>query len=239
MPKEPKTPKEPVQVPLAETAQWEQWRKEGAIERDQQLTKEREAELTAAYDDEGEPVNGTVRSQQLDAELEDSWSHLKRIAMTKFPEGAALLGLSAKNRLVAVAHCLGWKDAQIAKASRVSQTTIAKWLKRPDIVIFCDEFNLKQGDADIVKEKLPSLEYKAIQCIEEILSDKDKSVGMSRLKLDAADWVFNRSRGKPNQPIEHKDEGIRKLLEILSKSKPAPITPEEEATLFKSAKGNA
>lgn len=222
----------PQGVPLAKTQQWEQWRKEGAIDRAETAEKEREADLQAAYDDSAEDAEGGNRSKEIDKELADDWQHLRRIAITKFPEGAALLGLTPKNRLVAIAHCLGWSVAKISKASRISESTVRRWIdKRPDIRVFIDEFNLRTGDKDIVKEKFSTLEYKAVQCIEAILSDKDDTDAVKRLKLDAAKWVFERSRGKPNQPVEHDAASLRQMIEALGKAQ-VKLTPEEEAELF-------
>lgn len=220
--------------PSVTPERWEQGRKEGAIERAEDELKKTEAELLAVYDDSDEEAGGSKRSQSLDKELADKWQALKRTAMQQFPEGSQILGLSPKNRLVAIAHCLGWGTKDIAKASGIATSTVYKWLNdRPDIKVFINEFNLRAGAKDIVKEKFSELEYKAVQFINSLLSDKDTTDAIQRLKLDASKWVFDRSRGKPNQPVEHQGEGLRKMLEVMQKVGQVSLSTEDEAEIFK------
>lgn len=224
------------QKPIDPRVQYEQLAKEAAIEKAEEEFKSVETELLAAYDDADTEENNPVkRSKALDIELADKWKHLKRIAMSQFPEGAKILGLSAQNRLVAIAFCLGWTQVDISNASGINKGTISKWLtQRPDVKLFIHEFNLKSGTSgkDIVKEEFSKLEYQAVQCIKSILSDKESSEGVKRLKLDASKWVFERTRGKPNQPLEHTGDGIRGLLDAISKAGNTPITKEKEEEIF-------
>lgn len=214
-------------------AKWQQATAEAVIEQNEAEFKQLETELVAAYDSESPEAE--KRSAKVDASLDDEWQALKRAAMAEFPEGAKILGLTPKQRLVAIATCLGWTQVKISKASGINRTTINKWLtKRPDIKYFMDEFNLRarHSDVDLIKAKFPSLEYKGVQCVERILSSQDRSEGTQRLQLDAIKWVFDRTRGKPDQPISHKSDDIKTLLAMLTNSAKAP-TPEEEANLFK------
>lgn len=225
--------------PLVDTPEWQQWEKEHAAETAEADADAAEAELLTAYDDNGEPLAGGTRSQKLDAELQSEWQQLKRVAMQKFPEGIKILGLTPKNRLVAIAACLGWDISKISAASGIARSTVRKWInERSDIKLFMDEFNIRTGDKDVVKEKFSTLEYKAVQCIEAILSDKEKSDAVKRLQLDASKWVFERTRGKPNQPIEHKGEGLRAMLETMNKIGATDLTAAEEKELFAPSKLN-
>lgn len=211
-------------------AKWQQISKEAAREAADKAAEANEADLLVAYDDAGE---NEARSIEADRALEDQWNGLKRTAMAEFPEGARILGLTAKNRLVAIAAALGWSQNKIAKASGINQGTVCRWLKdRPDIKLFIDEFNMRAGKSDVVKKKLSALEYKAMQCIETILNDKEASEGMRRLQLDASKWVFNLTRDK----TEDGSVGLRTLLESLGRlaaQGPTKLSQEEEAAIFK------
>lgn len=209
----------------------EQLKKEAAVEKAQERFKDTEAELDAAY---GE-VKGAEETPRNKAKSESDWEQLRAIAKTQFPEGAEHLGLSPKNRLVAIAHCLGWTHNKIAKQSGISKSTVTRWLKRPDIVIFMDEFNMKRGAAGMdVMAKFTELEYKAVMCVDKILSSKDDSDAIKRLQADVSKWVFERTRGKPNQPVEHRGDSVKALSAELSKlSKNLVVTDEEEEEIFK------
>lgn len=212
---------------------WKRLSKEAALEKSEEAFRATEAELLAAYDDSS-PSAADDRSNKIDKELKDEWQHLKRVAMAQFPEGSRILGLSPKNRLVAVATCLGWSTRKIAQASGMHHSTIGEWIRRPDIKLFIEEFNLRNGagNRDILKEKLSELEYKAISCIEDIMADKDSSDGAKRLKLDASKWVFAVTRDK----TEDSAAGIRTLIETLGRiaKQPFSLSPEEEKDIFES-----
>lgn len=216
--------------------EYAQFQKEHDLELAEQANAERERDLVAAYDDAGENAEGGPRSQAIDKETEDDWQYLKRIAMTKFPEGSQILGLTAKNRLVAVAKCLGWTNDKISKAAKINISTVKRWVSsRPDVKLFMDEFNLRNAaeGKDIVKEKFSTLEYKAVQCIDAILSDKSKSEAAARLKLDASKWVFDRTRGAAKQTVEHAGQAIKQLLTALgSAAKDMNLSEAEEKDLF-------
>lgn len=215
--------------------EWDQLVKEAAIEREDKAVKTKEAELLAAYDDIAEDIDGAPRSKKLDKEIADDWQKLKRVAMTQFPEGSQILGLTPRNRMVAVAHCLGWSFSKISKATGVATSTVSNWVnQRPDIKHFINEFNLRnsQSGKDIIEEKFPSLEYKAVAFIDSLISDKDDTDAAKRLKLDATKWIFERSRGKPDQAIEHRGAGLKDLLKLLGESKNVPLTKEEEKEVF-------
>lgn len=204
--------------------------KEAALEKAEQDDIQKESELLAAYGDGDESP-----SDAKDTELEDEWSELRRIAIVKFPEGAKFLGLSPKNRLVAIAHCLGWSYEKISKASGIHKQTVYKWItKRPDIKLFIQEFSLKSGTSDVIKERFSELEYNAFMCMKDILNDPTRSDGMLRLKADISKWVFERTRGKPSQSIEHTSStDFRKFIEAMNTGS-VQISESEKEELFKS-----
>lgn len=206
--------------------------KEGVLEANQERHAKEQAEIRAGYDD-SDQAEATELNSLTTKELNDEWEHLRRIAIAEFPEGADQFGLSPKNRLVAIAHCLGWANAKIAKASKLNPSTVSRWLsKRPDIKLFINEFQMRRGETDVVKDKFSALEYKATKCVEAILDDKDDSVAMKRLKSDVSKWVFERTRGKPSQPIEHKGEAVKQMLETMRKVGEFSLSEEEEKELF-------
>jgi uncharacterized protein (DUF952 family) len=219
---------EPVDSKLA----WQQACKEAAYEAQAQAFDEQQKELDVAYD----ATNVGEKTRYNTQEAKDDWEHLRRVAKVQFPEGVRHIGLSPNNRMVAIAHCLGWTQGRIARASGLNQGTISKWLKRPDMKVFIDEFNLKQGTEDVMT-KFTELEYKAVQCVNGILSDPDSSDSMKRLKLDASKWVFDRSRGKPNQPVEHKGEAVRQLMDTMKEIGKISLSDEEEKELFETEVG--
>jgi len=204
-----------------------------AQEKAQKDSAIREAELLAGYDDSTE---SSSQSDQIDQELENEWGELRRVAMVRFPEGVQFLGLTPKNKLVAIAFALGWSVDKIAKASGLHRGTVSKWInKRNDIKLFLEEFNLATNPStDIVADKFKELEYAAFHCIRDILKDQTRTDGMLRLKADTSKWVFERTRGKPTQSISHSSStDFRKFLDAMNAGN-LTVEPGEEEELFKS-----
>lgn len=167
----------------------------------------------------------------VDKEIKDSWKELSRIAKFKFPEGARHLDLTASQRLVAIAYCLGWKQIKIAKASGLKAATICRWLKREDVVHFMDEFNMKNNpDKDVnVDKKLKAMEYNAAQFMEDLFNDPSPELG--RLKLDAVKALFKLTREEVVN-VNHTGDAFASLLESVKSMKGLTLTPEDEADLF-------
>lgn len=200
-----------------------------AIERAKLRDEAKDAELDAAYGTH--PKAETTRNNL--QENQSDWEYLRSIAKTEFPEGKDIAGLSPDNRLVAIAHCLGWNDGRIADASKKSRTTIGKWLKRPDIKLFINEFNMKRGEGVDVMTKFSALEYKGIKCIERILDDPSNEDSVRRLQADATKWVFERNRGKADQKIEVRGSAIKQFINVMSQTgKNFSIDEKEEEELF-------
>jgi len=208
-------------------------KKERDLVKEEYRLTEQEKVLEATYgdDEESEQTLGNSKEDQ------DDWEQLRGIAKVQFPEGIEHTSLSPKNRLVAIATCLGWTQDKISKASGLSMRTVSRWLTRSDIKVFMDEFNMKRGnDGADVMTKFTELEYKAVTCVNGILSNKNNSDSAQRLKLDAAKWVFERKRGKAAQPIEHRGENIKSFMTMLSNlGKDFKIDSDEEKDIFETA----
>lgn len=203
-------------------------REEASIERDQEAFALMQAELDAAYapkeDEEKDPRNKPISTE---------WEELISLAKVYFPEGKDHFTLTAKNRLVAIAHALGWSERKIAENGGISRSTVSKWLKRSDVKVFIEEFQFKRGDKDVM-EKFGELESKGVRFVNALLESRDESEGIKRLKLEATKWVFDRSRGKPNQPVEHKGETLGQVMLKLGEMGKAieNVSEEEEKEAF-------
>lgn len=212
---------------------WKQWSVEKEIVDQQEKNNSQQSELDSAYGRINEPL---PPAQELRAkeELLSDWEHLRRIARVKFPEGTKISGLSPQNRLVAIAWCLGWSMEKISKASGIANTTVRNWInKRPDVQMFIDQFNLKIGVGDIVKHEFGSMEYSGAQVVKEIMMDKSVSPST---RLDAVKFIYERTRGKPNQNIEMKGSLLKELVSAVKDQEKIEVSDEEEQSLFKSSK---
>lgn len=203
-------------------------REEASLEKEQESFALQQAELDAAYvpreDDEKDPRNKDVSSE---------WEELISLAKVYFPEGKDHFTLTAKNRLVAIASALGWSERKISEHGGISRSTVSKWLKRSDVKVFIEEFQFKKGDKDVM-EKFGELESKGVRFVNSLLESRDDSEGIKRLKLDATKWVFERSRGKPNQPVEHKGESLGQVMLKLGEIGKSieNVTEEDEKDAF-------
>lgn len=194
--------------------EWAQWRKQMAYEKAEDA-KALAVEVTQEAYTPTETREASAWNSLTKAEVESEWESLRRYAIIRFPEGSAFSTMSPNNRLVGVAHCMGWTANKISAGSGIPLSTVKSWLKRPDVKQFMEEFQIKENQAD--PEKLwTDLAYKAIKIADDILSARDAD---PRLKLDTAKWVTERRYGKPNQPIEHKGLSMKDLIKNLGELK--------------------
>ena len=222
--------------PVEKENYYAQKRKEILREERDKKYQEQKAVQDATYDADPKSEQRSW-SDQTKEEIKDEWEMLRTYAKNAFPEGHKYYGLTPNNKLFAIAFCLNWPIKKISAACGVSEPTLYRWANRPDIKIFMDEFNIKQGRKDIM-DKLSELEYKSICFIEDLLSEEARDDSTRRLKMDAAKWVFERTRGKANQPIEHKGNMLRDLYSQVENLKIADLTDEEEAEIFDGQKLN-
>jgi hypothetical protein len=173
------------------------------------------------------------------SELQSDWEQLRRKAIMEFPEGASakFAHLTTRNKLVAIASCLGWPIPKIVAASGLARSTISDWLKpeiRPDIKLFINEFNYAQGMTDTL-EKLKGMENQALNIVQSLMHDQNISAST---RLDACKWVFERNRGKPGQTLAIEGDLVSKVFEKLAAAPIGAIyiSQEEETEFF--AKGN-
>lgn len=222
-----KTKPRPKLSPAESREKYNQLKREAALEAVQAAHDDLQVELDVAYSDIDKAEETALNS----AELKSDWEYLKQVAKVEFPEGTRYLGLSPKNRLIAIAKCLDWSIAKIAKASGTPQRTVYNWLKRPDIRLFMDDFNMKQGTSSPDK-LVNSNAIKGLKFLETVLNEQDTSESAKRIRFQAALAAIERRWGKPTQPVEHKGETIRQLMDAMAKAKPAEISPKEEKELF-------
>lgn len=184
-------------------------------------------EVREAYEEADNRENTTWNA----TEASEEWEELRRIAQVSFPEGSDYYGLSPKNRLVAIASCLGWSVAKIAKGAGLARNTVYAWLKRPDLKKFMYDFNVKAGQEspDQLKRENAVLGF---QFINKLLQDKDAGDATKRLKLQAAIYSHDREYGKPNQPVEHRGAQIKELLTQINKTEIKQLDAEAERSLF-------
>ena len=232
----PKQPKEMFDIKRAGAKElWRQWSVEKDIQDQQDKNQVEQSDLDLAYGQIDKiPEDNNIHIKEVSKSDSADWEHLKRIARVKFPEGTKIMGLSPMNRLVAIAWCLGWSTDKISKASGVAKSTIHSWIhKRPDIQLFIDQFNLKIGVGDIIKNEFGALEYNGIQVVKSLLEDRSTPSGV---RLDAVKWIFERNRGKPNQNIEVKGNLLKDLIQAVGRETIKELSNEEEEALFKSSK---
>lgn len=211
-------------------ARADQIRKEAAIEQAKATHDELAIELDVAYDDSA-LAEATAWNSFTKKELESEWEQLRRIAKVEFPEGRSYFGLSPQNRLVAIAKCLGWTPPKISKASGININTVYSWLNRPDIKVFMDDFDMKQGVKD--PDKLVTANaVEGLKVLQSILRDKDNSDATKRLKLQAASIAMDRKWGKANQPVDHNVGNIKDLLEAVKNVEIVELSEEDEKALF-------
>lgn len=164
-------------------------------------------------------------------QLEDDWENLRRHAVTFFPEGKTHLALTGPQKLVAIAVCLGWPIPKIVAAARTSESTVKRTLKRPDVMVFMKEFQVRQGDGD-PNSLLDSLAYQSIKYAGSLLNDPDPSDSMKRLKLDAAKWIVERRYGKSDQKLKVESVDMATVFKHMGASA-LVLSDDEEDDLFK------
>jgi hypothetical protein len=96
-----------------------------------------------------------------------------------------------------------------------------------------DDFNIKAGSGDIIKDKFKELEYIGEKVVREIMQDTMVSAST---RLDSVKFVYDRSRGKPDQTVEYKGNLLQDLIKAINSAKAEgtkKLTKEEEEELFK------
>lgn len=214
--------------------EWAQWRAEVAVEAAQAAEGADHSETVSAYADTPEIAAKDSRPwrEHTKAEMETVWEDLRRHAIAAFPEGRAHRNLSGPQKLVAIAHCLGWTQAKIAAASGIHEDTVARWLRRPDLQIFINEFQIRTGETDPQK-LLDEGSYLGLKFGISLMKDP---VADARLKLDAAKWLVERRHGKPNQPIEHR-ANLADVFKQIHATTATALLPAEEEKLFSDLDG--
>lgn len=210
--------------------EWAQWRAEVALEAADGAVAAEHSEVLAAYADTPEIASKDARPwrEQTKAEMETQWEDLRRHAIAAFPEGRSHKNLTGPQKLVAIAYCLGWSQAKIGAASGIHEDTVARWLKRPDVKIFINEFQIRTGETDPQK-LLDEGAYLGLKFGISLMKDAGAD---ARLKLDAAKWLVERRHGKPNQPVEHRANLADVFKQIQATATTDLITSADEQKLF-------
>ena len=181
-----------------------------AIWREEEKKKVRQSKLeevkahSSAYD-------GPETAEE--EELQSDWQRLRVTAKIKFPEHLALrFNLSPTQRLIGIAHCLGWNQAKIATASGLNASTVSRHLAKDNVIEFIRAFKIHIGTEDaqqiIKREQFASLE---------VLRDlRDDTTVSATTRKDIAIWFFEAEHGKSREAKENKGTDIRALTEELA-----------------------
>ena len=206
------------EVPLKDTNFQRLWTEEERLKQTA-MVQAALASPTAYTDESG----ATGKADDM-AEAKSDWEQLRLTAAVIFPSEMALrFNMSPRQRLAAIAHCLGWKPAKIMAAGKISKATLYAWLKREEFIEFCKAFDYHRGSKDS-KELVDKEQYNALCVLRELMGDTKVS---SSTRKDIAQWFYEQKHGKPKETREIQGTDVRKLTEQLMRAKGAQIQPEE------------
>lgn len=160
----------------------------------------------------------------------EDWVELKRIAKFNFPDllHAKYQDLNAQQKLFAIAECEGWSKSKFAEISGTARTTLIRWSKRADIILFQNDYKQAQGAGDPHREYSQQA-HKALRFFNEILEWRPHSLEEKKLKFQVATYVTDRAHG-PIGKMDFSGLDLKKLSEEIKKAQ-AP-SKEEIKDLF-------
>lgn len=220
---------------------WTEWREVQSVEEQDRAERNDTKAAETAYADDQVLLDAQANKGLTTEAAQSDWETLRRHAVVTFPEGRNHMGLTGPQKLVCIAHCLGWSNYKIAKASGLHERTTARWLQKPEARIFVTEYQIRHGETD-PNALLNDIAYKGLKLAQQMLNSNDDSDSMKRIKVDLIKWAAERRWGKPNQPIEHKGPAMADVFKFIQQSAIATnsvvTTPEEEKDVFDDIKIN-
>jgi hypothetical protein len=153
-----------------------------------------------------------------EADLRNDWDRFTDVAKVAFPEHlAAKFSLHGDQRKCAIAHCLGWSQQKISKASGYCVNTVGKWYQLEQFKEFCDAFMFHTGKKD-AKLLIEKEQYATIQVLKDLRDDP--TIGAAT-RADVAKWFYEQKHGKAKESREISGVNVRELTEQLMKMRKA------------------
>lgn len=185
------------------------WKHEEKLKRDQAKLDE-----IKRIQEEGDGIySGPLTAEE--AEAQDDWKKLQNLARLKFPAHIAQkFDLSPQQRSVAVAYCLGWSMPKIVAASKLSKSTVWRYLSENDTVKEFSKAFTYHNDPKDVKQVIDGELYASLQVLKDLRDDPSVS---SSTRADTAKWFWEQKFGKAKETKEVRGVDLRKLTEELNK----------------------
>lgn len=191
--------------------------------------EERKKKLQAKLDKANEARPGYEPRTVKEFEAQSDWGKLAITADLKFPSHLTeKFNLKPEQRLVAIAHCIGWDNKKIAIAAGMAESTVSRWLNQNDLILaFIDAFKYHTGSAS-TKSLIDQEQYASLETLK-LLRD-DPSVSASTRK-EIAIWMLEQKLGKAKESKEIKGINLRDLTEQLKKSQATLLEELDEDSL--------
>lgn len=154
----------------------------------------------------------------------DDWKELKRTLKMNFPDvlHAKYQDLSAKQKLWAVAEIEGWSKLKFSEVSGTSRTSLQKWSKQADLLLFQRDYKQAQGIGDPY-QTYSQQAHKALRFYDEILDWQPYDLEGKSFKFKVASYVTDKVHKDMLKDVS-KDVDLKSLAELLRKNE----SPREE-----------
>lgn len=123
----------------------------------------------------------------------DDWTELKRTLKYEFPDclHSKYSDLSANQKLFAVADALGWSKVKFSEISGVARSTLLKWEKRADLMLFARDFKTATGAGDPAKH-YSALSHKSLRFYDQVLDMPARDLDAMQFKFKVASYVTDK-----------------------------------------------
>ena len=159
------------------------------------------------------------------------WTELKRTLKFQFPDvlHAKYQDLTAKQKLWAVADCEGWSQNRFSEISGVPRSTVQKWTKRADWMLFQRDYKAAQGVGD-PRQEYAHQAHKARRFFNEILDMPAFSLEEKQFKFKVASYVTDKIDGNLSSGVATAMD-LKTLSEALRRAGGPPVqsSPETQA----------
>lgn len=148
----------------------------------------------------------------------EEWKELKRTLKMNFPDvlHAKYQDLSPRQKLWAVAEVEGWSKLKFSEISGTSRTTLLKWSKQADILLFQRDYKQAQGIGDPY-QTYSQQAHKALRFYDEILDWQPYDLEGKQFKFKVASYVTDKVH-KDMMRDASKDVDLKSLAELLRKN---------------------